>query len=196
MRYLAFLIAATLSAAPDIREVAQQLRRLPLHFEPNREQTPAGVCFLARGAGVFTRANPMSTPRYRHTATLLASGQVLVIGGLARTGANPPATAQAELYDPDTNAWTLVGAMAEARGAHTATLLNDGRVLVAGGIDGTRSVGSVEIYNPVTRRFTRAGIGVARYFHTANLVRNGRVMIGGGRPGMNVAELVWPGAGE
>ena len=85
---------------------------------------------LARSAGTFTAAGNMTTPRMRHTATLLGNGKVLITGG--RTCAGIGITA-AELYDPAAGTFLATGSMTAARGGHTATLLPDGRVLIAGG---------------------------------------------------------------
>jgi hypothetical protein len=70
--------------------------------------------------------------------------------------------------------------MHEARLAHTATLLNDGRVLIAGG-RGATVTASAEIYDPRTNTFVGAGnLNLARYKHTAALLPDGRVLIAGG----------------
>ena len=70
--------------------------------------------------------------------------------------------------------------MSRARGASTATLLRDGRVLVAGGHSGG-SQASAELYDPVTGSWTATGemIG-ARQFHTATLLPDGDVLVAGG----------------
>ena len=78
----------------------------------------------------------MSVPRANHTATLLATGQVLVIGGIPQVPAvyvGYAPTSSAEIYDPASNAFALAGNMADGRFWHSATLLSDGRVLVVGG---------------------------------------------------------------
>ena len=82
----------------------------------------------------------MSKPRDGHTATLLPSGQVLVVGG---------GSAQAELYDPASGVWTPTASLATPRSYHTATLLPSGEVLVAGGQDGNGgTLDTVELYTP------------------------------------------------
>jgi hypothetical protein len=61
------------------------------------------------------------------------------------------ALAEAELYDPASGVWTQTARMNHARINHTATLLSDGRVLVAGGVNGNNTVlASSEIYDPAT----------------------------------------------
>ena len=95
-----------------------------------------GTTFSAPGEQLYDSANGTWTPtgslhvsRFRHTATLLSDGKVLVAGGTFAS-----ALATAELYDPINGTWTLTGNLHVGRyGFHTATLLPDGRVLVAGG---------------------------------------------------------------
>src|SRR5882757_3400656 len=116
------------------------------------------------------------TARYYHTATLLSDGRVLVAGG---TGARPetfpyPGIASTELYDPGTGTWTVTGNLNAGRLLHTATLLPNGRVLVAGGWpDHTHNgiMASAELYDPATGTWTRTGsMNVGRAAHTATLL--------------------------
>jgi hypothetical protein len=71
---------------------------------------------------------------------------MLVAGG---GGSGSPALASAELYDTTTGTWTLTDSLANARGSHTATLLPNGKVLVAGGYDGV-ALASAELHTPPT----------------------------------------------
>ena len=71
---------------------------------------------------------------------------VLVAGGLDNTF---NATASAELYNPANGTWTPTGSLNTARTNHTATLLPNGRVLVAGGL-GSGALASAELYDPAT----------------------------------------------
>lgn len=90
-----------------------------------------------------------------------------------------------------------VGSMATQRAAHTATLLPDGRVFVAGGLGGGSGVASTEVFDPATRTFTYASnMSVARTGHTATLLSNGKVLIAGGYNGnyLASAELYDPAA--
>jgi len=76
----------------------------------------------------------MLTGRASHTATLLDDGDVLVAGGDGFDAGQQVWLASAERYHPATNTWTPAGSMAGARWSHTATLLPDHRVLIAGGM--------------------------------------------------------------
>lgn len=132
-------------------------------------------------SGTFTPTGRLVTPRRLFTATLLKDGRVLVLGGADQFGP----LASAELYDPATGVFTPAGDMGTPRSDHTATLLEDGRVLVAGSIDYSTvprtAVGSAEIFDPATGRFTPTGsLVAARYYHTATLLPDGRVLLVGG----------------
>ncbi len=145
-------------------------------------------------AGSFSSAGTMSAPRYAQTATRLANGDVLVTGGFTYDRhacfnmENSPAVKSAEVYDHVHRAFKQTGAMSEARGGHTATLLADGRVLIAGGgkDDGGRSwlgEGSVEaqVYYPAAGTFIATGkMTAARVGHTATRLSDGKVLITGG----------------
>ena len=84
--------------------------------------------------GTFAPAGRLSSFRFAHTATLLPDGRVLIAGGLV---ANDYETYDpidtAEVYDPSSGTWTRTGSLTGARGLHTASLLDDGRVLIVGG---------------------------------------------------------------
>lgn len=143
---------------------------------------------LAQSAGTFIAIGNMTEARGDNTATLLYNGKVLLVGGLSFTF-RPSAPSGAELYDPSTGIFAATGAMITPRTGHTATLLADGRVLIAGGSAGI----SAELYDPSTGTFTAAGdMMIAQLgWHTANLLGNGKVLISG--PGS--AQLYDPVAG-
>ena len=102
--------------------------------------------------GTWTATGPMIQ---RHgdqlTATLLPDGTVLVTGGTrAYVPGVDPAILAADLYDPRTGTWTATANMNTNRRDHSATLLPDGRVLVAGGTNYDDASGSAELYDPGT----------------------------------------------
>ena len=104
-------------------------------------------------SGTFTSTGSLATVRIGHTATLLPSGKVLVVGGFG-TGAY---LNSAELYDPASGTFTATGSLATARSNHTATLLPSGKVLVVGGADGGSYLSSAELYDPASGTFTATG---------------------------------------
>lgn len=143
--------------------------------------------------GVWTPAGSMSVGRGRPAAVLLRDGTVLVIGGISLTSTDDgvqmltpmEVLASAELYDPRTGTWAATGSMADARAGGTATLLPDGRVLVAGGWGAGELFGpklaSAELYDPATRTWTETGsMSAERDGHAAVLLPDGKVLVAGG----------------
>lgn len=155
--------------------------------------------------GTFSTTGPMGTPRAYFTATLLCNlsvspcndPRVLVTGGLDATGT---VLQSAELYDPTTGTFSPTAApMQFVHASHTATLLNTGKVLVAGWGNAF-----AELFDPATKTFTQTGsMATARVAHTATLLKNGKVLITGGIQGvppnttvLAEAELYDPGSGS
>ncbi|HXY50173.1 MAG TPA: kelch repeat-containing protein [Terriglobales bacterium] len=117
----------------------------------------------------FSPTGNMTTARAGHTATLLATGLVLIAGG-----SDLPT---AELYDPATGSFLRTGDMGQPRSSQTATLLPNGTVLLAGGGDST-----AEIYDSSTGLFTTTGgMETRRVGHTATLLQNGKVLVSGAK---------------
>ena len=89
-----------------------------------------------------------------------------------------------ELYDPATGAWTATTALNTDRRYHTATLLPNGLVLLAGGTTNEPSglsSSSAELYNPTTETWTLTGtLNTARMYHTMTLLPNRNVLVAGG----------------
>ena len=138
------------------------------------------------------------TGRGDHTATLLASGKVLVAGGVASNGQD---ALYGELYDPATDMWSnTTGGLVTPRSYHSATLLQDGRVLLVGGVNANSNVLSrAEIYDPTAGTWTAtASLTHLRYSHTATLLSNGSVLVVGGFDGSSAvtsAEIFNPTSG-
>ena len=123
---------------------------------------PSGPVLIVGGAGVvdtsaelfnptsntFAATGFMLSPHGSGTATLLADGRVLVIGGFIAVG--PVTTNAAEIYNPTLGFFTPAGPLIGARQEHTATLLLDGRVLAVGGVSGpTTNLSSAELFSLV-----------------------------------------------
>jgi Galactose oxidase, central domain len=158
--------------------------------------------------GTFTPTGSMTSSRFSHTATLLANGKVLVTGGSPNLGDlashdsrraalfakrdvlvtagsdNSDDLTTAELFDPDTGTFTATGAMSQPRSEHTATLLADGKVLLAGGT----ASNTAELYDPLTGSFSATGglVVGGRWGCTATLLNDSTVLIAGGRDAEDV----------
>jgi N-acetylneuraminic acid mutarotase len=149
------------------------------------------------GTGTWASTGDMGVARSGHTATLLKNGKVLVVGGQDHCQHDSVdwcvTTASAEVYDPATGTWTRVAQMKTGRFFQTATLLNDGKVLAAGGAGdgfwGPAPFAIAEVYDPVADTWTSTANGnmhSARSNHTATLLNDGKVLVTGG-----VAEVRW-----
>jgi hypothetical protein len=131
--------------------------------------------------GTWRPAGSLARGRiYGYTATRLKNGQVLVVGGNYIPASSSSATA--ELFDPATGTWRDTGTLHTPRSQHTASLLLDGRVLVAGGFDtNVLPLASAEIYDPATERWSPAGVmNRSREYQTATVLQNGQVLMAGG----------------
>jgi hypothetical protein len=171
--------------------------------------------------GTFSSTGSMAVARSLHTATLLHDGRVLIVGGYdfddftgtgeatgtgesrsAATPMTPDLRRIAELYDPAKGTFSRTGSMSFDRYGHTATLLNDGRVLIAGGESLKSGISaSAELYSPKTGVFSVTGsMSTTRTGHTATLLPEGEVLITGGydSAGLSLAsaELYDPTTGK
>lgn len=157
------------------------------------------VFMLAQVAPVYAAGAWTSTATFsgsvRHTATLLADGQVLIAGG----GDSGFPNANAKLYNPTSDAWIATGSLTIARYSHTATLLPNGKVLVVGGDSFGFFLSSAELYDPSTGSWSATGsLLTARRSHTATLLSNGKVLVAGGYGQSGIltsAELYDPATG-
>ncbi len=166
----------------------------------------SGAELFDPAAGTWSPTGSMSARRAVHTATLLPSGKVLVAGGVFVSSPGLPGVflSSAELYDPAVGAWSPTGSLATPRAVHTATLLRNGKVLVAGGqATGDARISaltSAELYDPATGMWSATGsMATPRDTFTATLLPNGNVLVvggeGGGSTQLSTAELYNPGLG-
>ena len=126
--------------------------------------------------GLSSRRDRRSCPCTRRSPTRLDDGTVLVL----------PGDGNAEVYDPATSSFRATGSMVSPHSLGAATLLSDGRVLVAGGDVGQVPVADAELYDPGTSLFSASGsMSVPRRGQTATLLPDGSVLVAGGmeRPG-------------
>jgi uncharacterized protein (TIGR03437 family) len=134
----------------------------------------------------WTKSVSFNDGRYNHTATMMPNGRVLLAAG------NPNSTvplASTELHDPAQGSWTytqsasnITTVMSVARANHTATLLTNGKVLVAGGSDFFTTHKSSELFDPATGQWQVTGdLRTERQGHTATLLPDGRVLVAGGQ---------------
>jgi hypothetical protein len=147
----------------------------------------AATAVFDPSTGRWTASGPLSETRRLHTLTRLADGRVLAAAGASGPVRIPvPGLATAELYDPAVGVWKSTGGLATGRSGHSATLLADGRVLVAGG-DAPRTAGvsgtlrSAELYDQATGTWSTTGAMTdARWGHQAVALADGRVLVIGG----------------
>ncbi len=133
--------------------------------------------------GTWSRTGDLRRPRLGHTATLLADGRVLVAGSVVPSPGGVIARSS-EIYDPATGSWTLAASLRHGHAGHTATLLRDGRVLVAGGSEVAASralASSTELFDPAAGTWALAAdLPQGRVGHQATLLADGRVLVSGG----------------
>jgi hypothetical protein len=162
-------------------------------FNPNVSST-ATVTVVNTG---FTPIGKMATARYRHSATLLVDGRVLLAGGTS------DATHSAELFAPASGSFAATtGGMIQVRSGHCSALLPNGKVLIAGGGGSASSLfKTAELFDVVTQSFTATGdLNQARDGATATLLTTGKTLIAGGKDStgasLSTAELYDPNTGS
>jgi len=150
----------------------------------------------------WTDPKKLNHPRSKPTAVLFKKGpnkgKVLVVGGFDMVTIpgtiGPPVIqelASCELYDPESGVWDNATSLNYPRGSHTLTLLDDGRVLAAGGVDdGGNVTRTYEIYDPDKKTWTcpwdkdkKKHLRHSRSGHTATLLRDGKVLLVSGYTG-------------
>jgi hypothetical protein len=147
------------------------------------------------GSGTFSPTGDEEFARIHHTATLLNDGTVLMAGGGEPTSnPNHGSSATAELFNPTSGHFTPTTVnMATSRANHKAILLNDGTVLVVGGVTVyaclprntcTTYLAAAELFLPANGSFTPTGdMTTPRAYHTATILKNGTVLVTGGDKG-------------
>ncbi|HLN99847.1 MAG TPA: kelch repeat-containing protein [Pyrinomonadaceae bacterium] len=161
----------------------------------------------ASGSWSNTGSLNLNSNLIHHTATLLSSGKILLAGGLLCGGMScGNGTNMAALFDPVSETWSSTGNLNTGRELHTATLLPNGKVLIAGGLIDSESglaTNSVELYEPANGTWSVTGsLNQARAYHTSNLLADGKVLVAGGffvdnLPNItNLAELYDPVTGS
>jgi len=154
--------------------------------------TYSGVEVYDPSTGTWAPDGPLTTARSGHTATLLPNGKLLVAGGgviatWAGTSYYSSTLSSAEIYDAPGGRWTATGSMVTSRSYHTASLLTNRLVVVAGGADST----STELYDSSSGTWRGSGsLNIAREFHTATVLPNGRVLVAGGARFVGPTEYV------
>jgi hypothetical protein len=128
---------------------------------------------------------------------------VLLFAGVISVACRQPMNAAARHHAGETGAGTLVSAepMGNARAAHTATVLPNGHVLLAGGFTGAEeALSDTELYDPGPAHFSPSGpMRTPRHSHTATLLPDGRVLVAGGHGAagtyLSSAEIYDPASG-
>jgi N-acetylneuraminic acid mutarotase len=148
------------------------------------------------GTSRWSGAASMHVARSGQAAVRLESGKVLVAGGVEpahdSTSSVGKYTRTAEIYDPGADTWSTAANMSTGRFEPTMTLLDDGRVLVAGGsgdtddgqgqaVSGAVPLASAEVYDPASDKWSDVpSMSVARSMATATPLENGKVLVAGG----------------
>ncbi len=123
-------------------------------------------------------------------AVTLSSGTALAVGGFRVTTSGGIEYDGVQAYNPTAGTWSLQGHLGSAREEHTATLLNTGNVLVAGGFGEYPQIfANALLYNPSTGTATAAGsMQSARGDHSATLLNSGKVLVVDGMGASSVAQ--------
>lgn len=131
------------------------------------------------GSATLTAGPPLAQARREHSA-VVAVGVPVLLGGYDGTG--QPLTS-IEALEPG-GAFQVIAHLQEARAEATATLLDDGSILVVGGVGASNTpLADAELFNPITQTTTSYPLAAARRGHTATLLPDGRVLIAGGFDG-------------
>ena len=145
--------------------------------------------------GEWQTLGPMNEPAMEHSLVPLNGGRIMAVGGFNDSG-SMHGTDRAEIFDPETNAWTITGSTNVSRMFPVAISLSDGRILVTGSTISHIPVAddspTSEVFDPETGEWTVTGsMSVRRYGHTLTLLPDGRVLATGGEDPMGDDYLLY-----
>jgi deoxycytidylate deaminase len=195
---LQILLAVCLIVAGLPKEFRAQ-NRVFARVQPNKDRINISAEIYDPARNTYAAAaGPMFNARTLHAATRLANGKILITGGydsvdyLNTAEVFDPLTgtsAETTTVDPTTSK-VVASNLITGRQGHTATLLQNGMVLIVGGYNGTY-LNTAELYNPATGVFTQltSTLTTARAYHTATLQFDGQVLIAGGFNGSDLNSL-------
>jgi RHS repeat-associated protein len=139
---------------------------------------PSANAYAVERTGVTVQLGSMQIPRAWHTATMLANGQVLILGGI---GADGEVVSTAEAFDPASSTFSVLDDGPHARAFHTATVLLDGTVVIAGGVgDANAPRDTIQRWDPRTGASDEIALPGTRIGHTAHLLPDGEILLWGG----------------
>lgn len=140
--------------------------------------------------------NTLGEAKTLHDVSVLDNGDVLITGGGAGSLTSPVASDSAEVYSTAFKEVRAVGTMQRLRALHAQVTLDNGRVLICGGLNSAGVVHTTaEEYDPITETFSLVGsMGSRRAGHTATLLADGRVLVVGGTTNFSDAETAFASA--
>lgn len=190
----------TLTVLPDARVLVagglcdiSRMANEPGVFEPQNR-----LALWSATQQTWVSGPKLQQPRVHHTASLLADGSVMLVGGFADPLTVPLLTPLDSVEAFIDNAVLPLNSLITARAKHTSTVLPNGGVLVTGGVGRSKgALAQVEYWDSQTRQWTpRSPMRSARYAHTATLLADGRVLVTGGineqEQALNSTELYDP----
>jgi len=151
-----------------------------MHASTSRVIASIALVATVAGCALDIAATPSAVPPTGPTPSVSVAPKPTITATPTRSAPSPTPTPTPTRDVVRT--WERVGDLTEPRTSHSATLLQDGRVLVAGGgdLDGT-ALATAEVYDPATRTWSATGsMEAGRMSHTATLLDDGRVLVAGG----------------
>lgn len=140
--------------------------------------------------GKFTIASSLNIPRFKHSAVLLKDGRVLVVGGIGYSNKKFSVLSSAEIFDPKTSKFELVGNMGIARKVANVFVLKNGNVIISGGCDNIKHewIKEIEEYNPKTNKFKVLTTNKSHTEATTQvLLQDDKILYTGGCTGVSIS---------